>query len=90
MKKSFFPLIIVVVLLICRLALAGNAKSFPMGDNASMTAETVSAVTRDSEAIWYNPAGLGGNQYSRLNLSGNVFMIRFQNIPDGMTAVLRP
>ncbi len=53
-----------------------------------MTAASLAAVTRDSEAIWYNPAGLGGNQLSRLNLSGNVFMVRFQKIGDGMEAEL--
>lgn len=69
-------------------AQAGNAKSFPMGDNAALTAQSNAAITRDSEGIWYNPAGLGGNQYSKVNLSGNVFMVRFQNIPAGQEAVL--
>lgn len=87
-KRFFIPFFAAVALFSHSAALASNAKSFPMGDDAAMTAMTIGAVTRDSEAIWYNPAGLGGNQLSRLTLSGNVFMVRFQNIGGGMAAEL--
>ena len=89
MKKIFAAVLILSTLaLVDGRAFAGNAKSFPLGDDAALTAESIGAVTRDSEGIWYNPAGLGGNQLTKVNLSGNVFMVRFQDISGGQEAIL--
>lgn len=72
----------------CRTLLAGNRNSYFLGNDASITAGSISAVVRDSEAIWYNPAGLGGNSLTRLDLSGTVFMLRLQEIPNGVQTTL--
>ncbi len=63
---------------------AGNSNSFFLGNDAAMTAGAIPAIVRDSESIWYNPAGMGGNTLTRLDLSANAFMIRFQNVPRGV------
>lgn len=70
------------------LAFAGNSNAVFVGDDAAITAGAINAVVRSSEAIWYNPAGLGGNTYSRLNLSGTVFALHLQNIPNAMQTTL--
>lgn len=67
---------------------AGNSNSFFLGNDAAMTAGALPAVVRDAESIWYNPAGMGGNTLTRLDLSANAFMIRFQNIPNGVRVEL--
>jgi long-subunit fatty acid transport protein len=81
-------IIAALILLLPAALVAGNYNSFFLGDDAALTAGSISALTSDAEAIWYNPAGMGGNDLNRVELSGNAFMMRLQNIEDGMQVVL--
>ena len=66
----------------------GNTRSFFFGDEAAMTAGAGVAVVRDSGALWYNPAGLGGLTLSHLELGGNAYHGEFRRIDDFLTADL--
>lgn len=88
MRQLLSILLVFVLLMLSAPAFAGNANSFFVGNDAAMTAGSIAAVVRDAESIWYNPAGLGGNELTRLDLSGNVFMWRLQNIRSGMQVEL--
>jgi hypothetical protein len=71
-----------------RLARAGNVDSFYFSDDAAMAAGAVTAQTRDSGAIWYNPAGLGGITDTRVNLSGSVLILRIRDIPGALNTTV--
>lgn len=87
-KDLAFLLLGIAGCLFTNLSYAGNSNSFFMGDDAALTAGAIAAHTRDSEAIWYNPAGLGGNKLTRLDLSGTVFMLRLQKAKNAMAVEL--
>lgn len=82
-RLTFTALFLLFATLPC-VAFAGNNNSFFMGSDASLAAGATAPVVRDSEAIWYNPAGLGGNTLTRVNLSGNAFQLRLQTITNGI------
>ncbi len=67
---------------------AGNTRSFFLGDEAALTAGAVVADVKGSGAVYYNPAGLGGEIYSRISLSGSAFMLRVREIPDALVNVI--
>ncbi len=69
-------------------AFAGNNNSFFLGSDASLAAGATAAVVHDSEGIWYNPAGLGGNSVTRGYLCGNAFLLRLQYVTNGIETVL--
>lgn len=71
-----------------RSARVGNTDSFYFSDDAALSAGAVTANTRDSGAIWYNPAGLGGNQTSHVSLSGSVLILRLRNLPGAVTTTV--
>lgn len=85
MKKLF---ILFVLSIFATPAIAGNSNSFFLGNDAALTGGAIAAHTRDSEAIWYNPAGLGGNNLTRLDISGTVFQLRLQKISNGIDVTL--
>jgi hypothetical protein len=68
-------------------ASAQNTDSFFFSDEAAMTAGVVTAVTRDSGAIWYNPAGLGGVQRGQIDLSASAFGLRIRRVPKALAQV---
>ncbi len=65
-------------------ARAGNEDSFLFGDQAVLSAGAVVASSRDTAAIWYNPAGLGDNLRSRIDISATALTLRSRPIPDGL------
>jgi hypothetical protein len=60
---------------------AGNQDSAFLGNVAATTGGAVTAVIRDGEAAWYNPAGLGGTGQQSIDASASAFMLRIRNIP---------
>src|SRR5690606_33421886 len=48
------------------------------GPESATSAGAGVAVTRDSDAIWYNPAGLGGLERSKLNANLSAFIFRYR------------
>lgn len=71
-----------------REASAGNSDSFYYSDDAAMTAGAVVAKTRDAGSIWYNPAGLGGNQRGQIDLSATTFAIRIRKVPRALSTTV--
>lgn len=69
-------------------ARAGNTRSFFLGDGAAMTGGAVVANTRDSGALWYNPAGIGGVDHDKIDLSGSAFVLRLRTVPDALVTDL--
>lgn len=77
-----------VILTLAREAHAGNSDSFYYSDDAAMTAGSVVAKTRDAGSIWYNPAGLGGNQRGQIDLSATTFAIRIRKVPRALSTTV--
>jgi hypothetical protein len=75
---------IVAVLASASPAHAGNEDSFLFGGHALMTGGAVVASSRDTAAIWYNPAGLGDNDRGRVELSATAFTLRIRPIGNGL------
>jgi hypothetical protein len=71
-----------------RAARAGNTDSFYFSDDAALAAGAVTARTHDSGAIWYNPAGLGGVEDTRINLSGSVLIFRLRDVPGAVNTTV--
>lgn len=65
-------------------ARAGNEDSFLFGGQALMTGGALVASSRDTGAIWYNPAGLGENDRGRIELSATALTLRVRPIGDGL------
>lgn len=86
--QRFVPAAVAAMTLTPRLAFAGNTDSFYFSDDAALSAGVVTAQTRDSGAIWYNPAGLGGNTTSHVNLSGSVLILRLRDLPGALTTTV--
>lgn len=61
---------------------AGNEDGYLIGAEAAMTGGAVAAVTRDSGAVWYNPAGLGGFERGKIDVSGTAFDLGMRRMPD--------
>jgi hypothetical protein len=59
---------------------AGNDDSFFHGNEAAMMAGAVTAAGTGAGMLWYNPAGLGANQRSRLEISGSLFTLRLRSL----------
>lgn len=75
----------VVVLAWAGRAHAGNTDSFYYSDDAALTAGAVVANTRDAGAIWYNPAGLGGNTRGELDFNGTALGLRIRHVPRALS-----
>ncbi len=67
---------------------AGNSRAFFLGDEAAMTGGAGVAVSRDSGSIWYNPAGLGGLHFGRMELTATAYKLKIRRIEDFIVADL--
>ncbi len=65
-------------------AWAQNQDPYFFGDDAALTAGSTVASGRDSGAIWYNPAGLGGVQRGSISASASTFGVRIRRIPNAL------
>ena len=63
-------------------AYPGNDDGFLLGGEAAMTAGAVTAITTGGGAIWYNPAGLGGNTHSKIDFSASAFALSVRRMPN--------
>lgn len=59
-----------------------------LGGEAAISAGAVAASGRSAAMAWYNPAALGANQRTRLEASGQAFVVRLRRIPGGLTTQL--
>jgi hypothetical protein len=64
-------------------ALASSHRRFFYGDEAAMTAGAGTALARDTGAVYYNPAGLGGNSHRKLQVSGTAYGLAIRHL-DGI------
>lgn len=70
------PLLAALFLLVG--AHAGNARGNLFGAEAALSGGALVATTRAAEATWYNPAGLGGSDRTRLNVNLSAFVLRIR------------
>jgi hypothetical protein len=59
---------------------AYSHRRFFYGDNAAMTGGAGTAIVRDTGAVWYNPAGLGGNLHQKLQVSGTAYGVAIRHL----------
>jgi hypothetical protein len=74
-------LLIAALLAVPSLALASNQDSVLLGNDAAMTAGSVTAMVADPSAAWYNPAGLALIHRNAIDLSATGILIRPYSIP---------
>ena len=79
-KMNAVILSLIVVGTIGMHALASSHRRFFYGDDAAMTGSAGTAIIQDTGAIWYNPAGLGGNQFRKVQISGTVYGVRLRSL----------
>jgi hypothetical protein len=62
-------------------ARAGNDDEMLLGNRASMTGGAVSATVSDASSTWYNPAGLGVDRRSKIDVSATAYSLRRYTVP---------
>ncbi|MCY0986092.1 hypothetical protein OV203_03060 [Nannocystis sp. ILAH1] len=71
-----------------RPAAAGNRETNPLSNEAALTGGAVTALGRDTGAIYYNPAGLGAVRRTQFNLSTQAAQFRARIVPYAAVADL--
>jgi hypothetical protein len=61
---------------------AGNDDGYFLDNDAALTGGAVVATTSGGGAIWYNPAGLGGNAHAKIDISASAFSLAIRHMPD--------
>lgn len=54
---------------------AANRDTFPLGNQAAMTAGAVTATVTDGGALFYNPAGIASHRRQRFSVNGSATML---------------
>lgn len=67
---------------------AAQPSPFFQSNEAALTGGAVVARSRDAGSSWYNPAGLGANGRTQLELTATALTVRIRNIDDGFVTVL--
>jgi hypothetical protein len=81
------PLVLSFVLLLAARAHAGNEDELFVSNDAAMMGGAVVAVVRDGGSLWHNPAGLGGADRDRVDVTANVYSLRLSHAPGFMRSV---
>lgn len=71
-----------MLLAFSRIANADTEEGAYYSDDAALMAGAVSAWTRDTGAIWYNPAGLGESTRAQVSLNGSLYALKIRKIPN--------
>jgi len=77
------PGLLVLLVVLPQEAEGANRRNFLFGGQASTTGGALIARARDTDALFYNPAGLARTSSSSLNLSLTAFTLRFASIDAG-------
>ncbi len=73
MPRALGPLL--AALLLAPTAHAANRDTFPLGNQAALTAGAVTATVTDGGALFYNPAGIASHRRQRFSLNGSATML---------------
>ncbi len=76
MNRRWQWLLLIAVPALAAPALAANREDAALDNSAALSGGVVVATIRSGGAIWYNPAGLGGNARGKLDVSLNAFVLR--------------
>lgn len=79
---------LVIAGLAARPAWAGNRETNPLSNESALTGGAVTALGRDTGAIYYNPAGLGAVRRTQFNLSTQALQLRARIVPYAAIAML--
>lgn len=74
--------------LAARPAWAGNRESNPLSNESALAGGAVTALGRDTGAIYYNPAGIGAVRRTQFNLSTQALQLRARIVPFATVADL--
>lgn len=61
---------------------AGNADTFPLGNDAALLAGAATAATYGAAATWYNPARIAVGDEDDLDVAASGYLLRFGGTPD--------
>ena len=75
----------VALLSAARVARADTEEGSYYSDDAAIMAGAVTSWTRDAGAVWYNPAGLGGETRAQLTLNGSLYALKIREIPNALS-----
>lgn len=67
---------------------AGNQDEVALGNEAALTGGAVTAVTGDTGAPWYNPAGMASLTGNTVDVSASAFVLKHRSIPDALQTQL--
>ena len=76
MRRAPAPLAALASLAVCSSALAVDRSGVALDNSAALSTGAVVSTIRSGGAIWYNPAGLGGNVRDKLDVSLSAFVLR--------------
>ncbi|MBM4397024.1 MAG: hypothetical protein FJ087_15215 [Deltaproteobacteria bacterium] len=69
-------------------ALAGNSNTFHIGARAAGMGGAYTAMAEEGSVAWYNPAGLGYNDRSSVDVSASAFFLELVQVPGLLRTVM--